>query len=137
MDMRNVLSYRPSMLWTVSNVVLCCWRCLAPLQRWHCPVTACPHILQVLAVPPARTSCRPMMALTLAVMGTYTRALKTGEPCCVGMPVRLFFMLEANRPQGATGHAVAARAALLVGRQNLEPLDMWRRQNPLYQGGGI
>jgi hypothetical protein len=46
-------------------------------------------------------------------------------------------MLEANRPQGATGHAVAARAALLVGRQNLEPLDMWRRQNPLYQGGGI
>jgi hypothetical protein len=140
MDMRSILyilSCCPSMLWTVSNVVLCCWRCLAPLQRWHCPVVVYPHVLQVLTTPSTRTSYRPMIALTLATMGTCTRALGIGEPCCVGRPATLFFMLEANRPQEAAGHAVAVCAALLVGRQNLEPLDMWRRQSLLYQGGGI
>jgi hypothetical protein len=56
------------------------------------------------------------MALTPAAMGTCVCALGTGEPCCVGRPTRLFFMFEANSPEGAVRHAVVARAALLVGR---------------------
>jgi hypothetical protein len=39
-------------------------------------------------------------------LGTCTRALGTGEPGCVDMLARLFFMLETHDPQGVIGHAV-------------------------------
>jgi hypothetical protein len=48
------------------------------------------------------------MALTPVALGTCAHALGTGEPGCVGRPIRLFFMLEAHDPQGAVGHAVVA-----------------------------
>jgi hypothetical protein len=47
-----------------------------------------------------------MMTLTSAALGTYARALEICEPDCAHMPGRLFIMLEAHGPQGATRHAV-------------------------------
>jgi hypothetical protein len=87
-------------------MALCCQSRLASLQHSRCTIAACPRVLQVLIVPPARTSYRPMMALTPTALGTCTRALGTGEPGCVDMLARLFFMLETHDPQGVIGHAV-------------------------------
>jgi hypothetical protein len=63
------------------------------------------------------------MTLASAALGTCVHALGIGEPGCVGRPARLFFMLEAHVPQGATGHAVATPEPSLSRRRNLESLD--------------
>jgi hypothetical protein len=74
----------------------------------YCTAAACLHVLQALNVLPARTSCRPMMALSLGALETWTRALGTCKPSCIGKSARLFFMPEARDPQETTGHAVVA-----------------------------
>jgi hypothetical protein len=58
------------------------------------------HVLQALTVLHARTSCRPMIALTSGALEMCTCALGTCRPSCKGRPARLFFMLEARGPQG-------------------------------------
>jgi hypothetical protein len=56
-------------------------------------VAVCPYVLQVLTVLPARTSCRPIMALTSDALKTCTHALRTCVSSYTYRPVRLFFML--------------------------------------------
>jgi hypothetical protein len=48
------------------------------------------------------------MALSLGALETWTRALGTCKPSCIGKSARLFFMPEARDPQETTGHAVVA-----------------------------
>jgi hypothetical protein len=77
----------------------------------HCgrTVAACLHALQALTILHAHMSCMPMKALTSDTLKTCVCALETCVPDCtgIGMPARLFFMIEAHGPQGAVGHVVA------------------------------
>jgi hypothetical protein len=61
-------------------------------------VAACPYVVHVLTVVPGRMSCRLMMAMTSGTLEMCTHALGIGEPCCTGMPARLFFMFVARDP---------------------------------------
>jgi hypothetical protein len=71
-------------------------------------VAACLHALKALTALPARTSCRPIIALMSGALEMCVRALGTCVPHCTGRLARLFFMLEARGPQGATGHVAAS-----------------------------
>jgi hypothetical protein len=149
--MRNVLSCHHAMLHTVSSMALYCQSRLPPLQRCRCTIAACPHILQVLTVPLAHTSCRPKMALTPTTLGTCAHALGTGEPGCVGRSDSLFFYLRTTAHRepldmrwlhrsppgrevgsGTAGHVMMMEPSLSR-RRDLEPLDTWPRQSPRYQ----
>jgi hypothetical protein len=98
----------------------------------------------------ARTSCRPLMALTSDALEMCAHALGTGRSCCTGRLAWLFFMLEDHGPQGTVGHVAAqspprsearsramghVAAGALLGRS--EPQYLWQRRSPPYQGGGI
>jgi hypothetical protein len=56
------------------------------------------------------------MALMLGALKMCVHVLKTCVPSCTGRHARLFFMLEARGPQGATGYMAAP-----------EPTSAWRR----------
>jgi hypothetical protein len=75
------------------------WSVVLPL---HCSyiVATCPHVLQALTMVPARTFCRPMMALTSGTMEMCARALGIGEPCYTGRHVRLFLCLRPTAHRG-------------------------------------
>jgi hypothetical protein len=115
--MGHALSSPPIMSPSVNSVALCCRIALhcsgtrgwSAAQALHCShiVSAYPHVLQALVAMPARTSCRPMIALTSGALETCARALGTGEPCRTGRPTRLFFVLDAHGPQGVVGRAGA------------------------------
>jgi hypothetical protein len=71
---------------------------IGPALHFSSIVAACSHILQALNAWHTHMSCRPMMALTLGALEMCERALRICEPCCIGRPVRLFFMFEAHDP---------------------------------------
>jgi hypothetical protein len=77
-----------------------------------------------------------MMALTPAILGTCMHVLGTGEPGCVGRPVRLFFMLEARGLEGTEGHVLASEPTS-VRRRGLEPEDTWQCQSPAQPGDEV
>jgi hypothetical protein len=83
---------------------------IVPMQHYSHTVAAYPHALQALTALPARTSYRPMMALTAGAMETCTCMLGTCVPSTV-RPTRLLFMLQARGPQGAMGHMAAPEPA--------------------------
>jgi hypothetical protein len=89
-----------------------------------CTIVVYPHVLQTLTAVPARTSCRCMMALTSGTLETCTRALGTGEPCCIGWFAGLLLMLEARDPHRTVGR-VAARSPPRR-RHDLVPRDTRR-----------
>jgi hypothetical protein len=95
------------------------WSIVLALNRSR-TVAACLHVLHALTALPARTSCRPMMALMSGALETCARALGTCVSSCTGRPARLFFMLKARGPQGAVGY-VAASEPTLAGRWDPEP----------------
>jgi hypothetical protein len=64
--------------------------------------------VQALTALPARTSYRPMMALMSGDLETYVCALGTFMSSYTGRSARLFFILEARAPQGATGYVAAS-----------------------------
>jgi hypothetical protein len=49
------------------------------------------------------------MAQMSDALETCARVLGTCVPSYRGKPARLFFMLEAHGPQGATGHVAASK----------------------------
>jgi hypothetical protein len=61
-----------------------------------------------LTVLPAHTSCRPMMTLMSGALETCAHALGTCVTSYRGRSTRLFFILEAGGPQGATGYMAAS-----------------------------
>jgi hypothetical protein len=85
---------------------------------WYCSfmISAGPHVLQALNVPPACTSCRLMMALTLGVLVTCVRDSKTRESSYIGSSARFFFMLETRGPQGTVGCVAALELSRQGGR---------------------
>jgi hypothetical protein len=93
----SVLSCRLSIV-----AVSCEWSIGSVLHYSH-TVAVYPHILQALNVPPACTSCRPMMAPASDTLKICACTLETREPNCIDRPVRSFFMLEAYGPQGTVG----------------------------------
>jgi hypothetical protein len=58
--------------------------------HYSCIIAACPYVLQVLSMSPARTSCRLMMTLTSGVLETCACALGTCESRCTGKHAGLF-----------------------------------------------
>jgi hypothetical protein len=104
----------------------------------HCSrtVTTYLHALQALIALPARTSCRPMMALTSGALEMCARALGTCVSSCTGSPTRLFFMLESHGQQGAAGH-MAAPEPTSAERRGPEPRDTWQRRSPPQRGGEV
>jgi hypothetical protein len=128
-----------------------------PVLYYSCTISACPHVLQALNALPFRTSCMPMMALTLGILETCTHALETCGPSCISRPLRFFFILapetshrggrvRSRRAHGSIG-ALPRRMAgsramvhmmtpepLLAGRRGLEPLDTWAAPEPSIAG---
>jgi hypothetical protein len=66
-------------------------------------IAVCLYVLQALTVQPARTSCRPMMALTSGALKIGARALGTCVLSCAGRSARLFFMSLPQKRVGLPG----------------------------------
>jgi hypothetical protein len=89
---------------------------IAVLAKWstvlalHCSrtVVVYPHVLQPLTALPARTSYRPIMALTSGALETSALALGTCMPSYTGRPTKLFFILKVRSPHETVRHAVTA-----------------------------
>jgi hypothetical protein len=87
-----------------------------PVLCYSCTISTCPHVLQALNALPFRTSCMPMIALTLGILETCAHALETCGPSCISRPLRFFFILVAHGPLGTAGRVVAPEPSHRGGR---------------------